>query len=99
MQEHQDSFDYITNHTGAPITTLQNIFGIFQTLTAEKNMNLTLPEWAESVYTEEITNLAIKQCQLENSNEILKKLNGGKPFFNFNTLAAGYAYSKFTLVS
>lgn len=41
-------------------------------------MNLTLPEWTKSVYPEDITNIAAKQCEMENYNDILKRLNGGK---------------------
>lgn len=56
---------------------LGDIFRLYQTLTAEKTMNLTLPEWTEKVYPEPITSIAAKQCEMENHNDVLKKLNGG----------------------
>ncbi|XP_066149409.1 venom acid phosphatase Acph-1-like [Euwallacea fornicatus] len=78
LKANRNTFQYITNHTGKPINKLQDVFQIYQTLTAEKTMNLTLPEWTEKVYPEKITELAAKQCEVENSNDVLKKLNGGR---------------------
>lgn len=54
-----------------------DVFQIYQTLTAEKTMNLTLPEWTKSVYPEKITEIAAKQCEAENHSSLLKRLNGG----------------------
>lgn len=54
-----------------------DVFQIFQTLTAEKTLNLTLPEWTKSVYPEKITEIAAKQCEVENHSSMLKRLNGG----------------------
>ncbi|KAJ8937379.1 hypothetical protein NQ314_011927 [Rhamnusium bicolor] len=78
LKKNKKILEYIAESTGKPINKLLDVFGIFQTLTAERWMNLTLPEWSKSVFPEEITELAAKQCELENSNGILKKLNGGR---------------------
>lgn len=56
---------------------LGDVFQIYQTLTAEKTMNLTLPEWTLPVYPEKITEIAAKQCEMENHSSLLKRLNGG----------------------
>lgn len=74
----REHFDYITAHTGKSISNTSAGMGIYQTLTAEHYMNLTLPDWTTKVYPEKITELAVKQCLYENSRPILKKLNGGK---------------------
>ncbi|CAG9766715.1 unnamed protein product [Ceutorhynchus assimilis] len=78
IKSKRETFHYIANHTGKPINKLSDIFQIYQTLTAEKTLNLTLPEWTKKVYPEEITKIAAKQCEMENANDVLKKLNGGR---------------------
>lgn len=72
---------YISKHAKKPVNKLIDVFGIYQTLNAEQSMNLTLPEWTKSVYPEEIHTLAGKQCNFENYNSVLKRLNGGIFFF------------------
>ncbi|XP_050303568.1 venom acid phosphatase Acph-1-like [Anthonomus grandis grandis] len=78
IKMHKSSFQYIANHTGKPINKLSDVFQIYQTLTAEATLNLTLPEWTNRVYPEEVTKIAAKQCEIENYNDVLKKLNGGR---------------------
>lgn len=77
LKQKQEILDYLTNHTGKNISTFSNGFGLFQTLTAEKTMNYSLPEWTNSVYPEVIEEMAIRQCELETSTLNLKKLFGG----------------------
>ncbi|ENN79637.1 venom acid phosphatase Acph-1 isoform X1 [Dendroctonus ponderosae] len=72
------TFRYIENHCGKPINKLSDVFQIYQTLTAERSMNLTLPDWTVPVYPDVITRMAAKQCEMENYNDILKRLNGGR---------------------
>lgn len=60
------------------MTTFSDAMGLFQTLTAETFMNMSLPEWTKTVYPEVIKDLAIRQCELETSTKTLKKLFGGK---------------------
>lgn len=78
LKKKKDVLDYIEENSGRPINKLQDVFSIYQTLTAERGMNLTLPEWSKSLYPHGITEIAAKRCELENSNKILKRLNGGK---------------------
>ncbi|KAL1491815.1 hypothetical protein ABEB36_012353 [Hypothenemus hampei] len=78
LKAHKNTFQYIANHTGKPINKLSDVFQIYQTLTAEKTMNLTLPEWTAKVYPEEITRIAAKQCEIENGNDLMKRLFGGR---------------------
>lgn len=78
LKTHRQTLQYISNHTGKPMNKLGDVFQIYQTLTAERTMNLTLPEWTKKVYPEKVTIIAAKQCELENSNHILKRLNGGR---------------------
>lgn len=78
LVEKKKIFDYLSNHTGKKISSFSDGFGLFQTLNAENFLNFTLPEWTNSVFPEEITELAIRQCELETSTPILKTLFGGK---------------------
>ncbi|XP_060527042.1 venom acid phosphatase Acph-1-like [Cylas formicarius] len=78
LNSHRNTTEYIEQHTGKPMKTLGHGFQIFQTLTAEYTMNLTLPEWTAEVFPDKVTEFAVKQCEMENHNTILKKLNGGR---------------------
>ncbi|CAH0554071.1 unnamed protein product [Brassicogethes aeneus] len=77
LKEHKKLLQYIAKNSGKPMNSLVDVFNIYQTLCSEKSLNLTLPEWANTVY-DDIEELAGKQCEIENSNDILKKLNGGR---------------------
>ncbi|KAF7281463.1 hypothetical protein GWI33_004752 [Rhynchophorus ferrugineus] len=78
LKTHKETLQFISNHSGRPMNKLSDTFAIYQTLTAEKTLNFTLPEWTKDVYPEKITMLAAKQCEIENQNDLLKKLNGGR---------------------
>ncbi|XP_018578050.1 venom acid phosphatase Acph-1-like [Anoplophora glabripennis] len=78
LKKNKNVLDYVEENSGRPMNKLMDVFSIYQTLTAERGMNLTLPEWSKSVYPHGITEIAAKQCELENSNKILKRLNGGR---------------------
>ncbi|XP_019864532.1 venom acid phosphatase Acph-1 [Aethina tumida] len=77
LKENKKLLTYIARNAGKPINTLDDVFGIYQTLCAEKSLNLTIPDWAVKVY-DDIETLSGKLCELENSNDVLKKLNGGR---------------------
>lgn len=74
----QEILDYLTNNTGKKVATFSDLMGLYQTLTTETFMNLSLPEWTKSVYPGIITDMAIRQGELETSTPTLKKLFGGK---------------------
>ncbi|GJQ72573.1 hypothetical protein Trydic_g1241 [Trypoxylus dichotomus] len=78
LDEYKEVLKYIEENTGKPIRTLDDVFGIFQTLYAETQMNFTLPGWTKSVFPDPISFLAGLQCNFENYNDILKRLNGGR---------------------
>ncbi|XP_022909416.1 venom acid phosphatase Acph-1-like [Onthophagus taurus] len=78
LSDHKETFEYIEENSGKPIKTLYDVFSIYQTLHAEETMNFTLPEWTKPIYPGLIDQLAGKQCEFENYNPILKRLNGGR---------------------
>ncbi|XP_063909786.1 venom acid phosphatase Acph-1-like [Zophobas morio] len=77
-KQYRDLFKYIEEHTKIKIDNTGDAFNVYQTLNAEANMNLTLPEWSKTVYPEPLQTLAGLQCNFENYNAILKTLNGGR---------------------
>lgn len=78
LQQYADVINYLQKHSGKRIKTFHDAFSIYQTLHAEENMNFTLPEWTKTVYPKILGAIAAKQCQIENSNALLTRLNGGK---------------------
>ncbi|XP_074029096.1 venom acid phosphatase Acph-1 isoform X2 [Leptinotarsa decemlineata] len=78
MKSKENLLTYLSTHTGKSITSTSDVFGIFQTLTAENTMNLPLPEWSKSVFPGEVGEIARKRYRLENSTPLLRKLNGGR---------------------
>lgn len=72
-----DHLKYIEIHTGKNITNLLDAFFIYQILHCQENLNLTLPEWSRSVYPSILQDIAGKQCEFENGNTVLRRLNGG----------------------
>ncbi|KRT82077.1 Phosphatase [Oryctes borbonicus] len=78
LKDHEEVLKYIEENTGKPMGTLEDVFDVFQTLYAERQMNFTLPEWTKSVFPEPISSIAGIQCNFENYNGILKRLNGGR---------------------
>lgn len=80
MEYYSNTLQYIKNFSGKNITVLHDAFQIYQTLHAEENMNFTLPEWSENIYPDILNAIAGKQCEFENYNDVLKRLNGGNKF-------------------
>lgn len=77
LKANRELFKYISEKTKKPMNTLGDVFSVYQTLNAEESMNLTLPEWTQSVYPEQLHAISAKQCNYENYNTVLKRLNGG----------------------
>lgn len=78
LKENRETLEYISENTGKKVTSLIDAFRIYQTLNAEENMNLTLPQWTEEIYPKKVHELAAMRCHLENYNAVLKRLNGGR---------------------
>nr|CAI5860835.1 unnamed protein product [Callosobruchus analis] len=79
LKSMMSTLEYLTEHTGIQVKTTSAAFGVYQTIRAEQVMNLTLPKWTENgIYPEALTQLAIRQCLVENSTPRLRRLNGGR---------------------
>ncbi|KAI4459428.1 acid phosphatase-related [Holotrichia oblita] len=78
LQDYEEVLKYIEQSIEKPTRSLDDVFAIYQTLDSEMQMNLTLPEWTKTVFPDPISFLAGQQCNFENYNDILKRLNGGR---------------------
>ena len=78
IADYEKVLDYMEEQSGKRTRNLMDVFQLYQTLNAEENMNLTLPNWTDPVYPEPMETLVGKQCEFENYNSVLKRLNGGK---------------------
>lgn len=77
-KDQEELFKYIEEHTKRSTKTVFDALAIYQTLYAEDSMNLTLPEWAKSIYPSKLKEVAAQVCYFENSTPLLKRLNGGR---------------------
>ncbi|XP_043506375.1 prostatic acid phosphatase-like isoform X2 [Frieseomelitta varia] len=83
VQQIQDKnkhlYEELTNLTGMMISTPGDVNSLYATLTAEKCMNLTLPEWTKHYYPDKLIPLTLYDFQLNGYNDEFKRLKGG-PF-------------------
>ncbi|XP_012223831.2 prostatic acid phosphatase [Linepithema humile] len=75
-EDNQQLFEQLTNFTGMPIANADDVSSLYSTLTAEKQMNLTLPEWARDYY-DKLTPLALYELQLNTYDDNFRRLRGG----------------------
>ncbi|KMQ93151.1 lysosomal acid phosphatase, partial [Lasius niger] len=76
-EDNKQLFDELSNFTGMPITTVDDVSSLYSTLTAEKQMNLTLPKWTEGYYPNKLIPLTLYELQLNTYNEESRRLKGG----------------------
>ncbi|XP_029675361.1 prostatic acid phosphatase-like [Formica exsecta] len=76
-EDNKQLFDELSNFTGMPITTIDDVSSLYSTLTAEKQMNLTLPKWTEDYYLNKLMPLTLYELQLNTYNDELRRLKGG----------------------
>ncbi|XP_044758069.1 venom acid phosphatase Acph-1-like [Coccinella septempunctata] len=78
LQQHADTLDYIRNNTGKDIQDLEDVFRLYQLFSAEDSLGLALPDWATQVFPYFVLNLTLQRYVLENSNNELRRLSGGR---------------------
>lgn len=78
LKQHANTLDYIKNKTGKNIGDLETVFRLYQLFSSEDSLNLELPGWATQVFPYFVLNLTLQRYILENSNDLLKRLSGGR---------------------
>lgn len=79
--EFQPLWKTLSKLTGSDIKTSRQAFNLYNTLIAEKSMNLPLSNWAKQTLTSKQFHKSVAlDVHLQSYNETLKRLNGGKIF-------------------
>jgi len=80
LKSHSDLLDYISKHSGRPMTSVLELDYIYDTLLVETIYNKTLPEWTKAVFPGgEFERLRLMTFSLFTANHQLARLRGG-PF-------------------
>ncbi|XP_011699163.1 PREDICTED: testicular acid phosphatase homolog [Wasmannia auropunctata] len=76
-EDNKQLFAELSNFTGMPIRTFEDVTSLYGTLSAEESMNLTLPKWVKDYYPDKLLPLALYGLQLNTYNDEFRRLNGG----------------------
>lgn len=73
----------LTKLTGKIIATPTDVFSFYNLLICQKSMELPIPNWAEELLVNSQFLEAVEVLEkLRNYNSTMRKMNGGKFFFN-----------------
>ncbi|XP_076241799.1 prostatic acid phosphatase isoform X2 [Calliopsis andreniformis] len=78
QEDNKQLYEELTNLTGMTISTPDDVNSLYGTLTAEKQMNLSLPEWIKDYYPDKLIPLTLYHFRLNVYNDLLKRLKGGR---------------------
>ncbi|XP_071564813.1 prostatic acid phosphatase isoform X1 [Temnothorax nylanderi] len=76
-EDNKQLFAELSNFTGMPITTVDDVSSLYATLSAEEQMGLALPEWMKDYYPDKLIPLALFELQLNTYNDEFRRLKGG----------------------
>ncbi|XP_043258395.1 prostatic acid phosphatase-like isoform X2 [Colletes gigas] len=79
QDDNKQLYEELTNLTGMVISTPDDVGSLYGTLTAEKQMNLSLPDWTKDYYPDKLIPLTMYDFRLNVFNDLLRRLKGG-PF-------------------
>jgi len=79
IEKNKILFDELTQHTGMPIKTPDDVQSLYSTLRAETEFGLRLPQWTRKYYPEKLTNLTDLSYVYNIYTPELKQLKAG-PF-------------------
>ncbi|XP_025996008.1 prostatic acid phosphatase isoform X1 [Solenopsis invicta] len=76
-QDNKQLFAELSNFTGMPFTTVDNVASFYDLLIAKESMNLALPAWTKDYYPDKLKPLYLLGEQLYTYNDELRRLQGG----------------------
>lgn len=79
LKENAQLFQELTEHTGMPIKTPDDIQSLYSTLRAEMEYGLKLPKWTQAYYPDKLTNLTDWSYIYNIYTDEMKQLKAG-PF-------------------
>ncbi|XP_067209826.1 venom acid phosphatase Acph-1 isoform X2 [Linepithema humile] len=74
---YKDFLTFLSEKTGLTIEEPKPAYEVFNHLTAQKNMNLTLPEWCTDEVYQKMQDLVVLEYEIRSYKTQLKRLNGG----------------------
>ncbi|EFN78071.1 Testicular acid phosphatase-like protein [Harpegnathos saltator] len=74
---YHDFFKFLSRKTGLTITEPMQVYELYNGLTAQKSMNLTLPEWCTDEVYRMMQELVLLEYDIRSYTTQLKRLNGG----------------------
>ncbi|XP_030747512.1 prostatic acid phosphatase-like isoform X2 [Sitophilus oryzae] len=77
LKSSQQLFDDLTNYTGRSVKDFDDVQDLFSTLKAEEGINLTLPEWTNKYYPDQMLEPTVFSYILNSWNDKLNRLKGG----------------------
>ncbi|KAL0129356.1 hypothetical protein PUN28_004216 [Cardiocondyla obscurior] len=75
--DNKQLFAELTNVTGMPISTIDDVSSLYATLAAEDYMGLDLPKWTNDYYPDKLLELTLFELQLNTFNDQFRRLKGG----------------------
>ncbi|KAF7417603.1 hypothetical protein HZH68_000256 [Vespula germanica] len=72
-----DVLKHLTEKTGMEVKSLSEVYEIFNLLTSQKNMNLTLPEWCTEELYQKMEDMVYLEYEIRFYTAKLRRLTGG----------------------
>lgn len=74
---YKDFFTFLTEKTGLLIEEQLPVYEVYNLLTAQKNMNLSMPEWCTDEVYRKMQDVIVLEYEIRSYTAQLKRLNGG----------------------
>ncbi|XP_076643346.1 venom acid phosphatase Acph-1 isoform X2 [Halictus rubicundus] len=77
VSKYKDFFKFLCEKTGANITNTKQAYEIYNLLTAQKSMNLILPEWVTNEVYTKMQSIVKLEYEIRSYTAQMRRLNGG----------------------
>ncbi|XP_055851789.1 lysosomal acid phosphatase [Episyrphus balteatus] len=75
--ENAELYHILSEFTGKPIKSVLDVEFLYNTLKAEEDMGMELPEWTKGIYPERLLPLAERSYTVFTDNDYMKQIRGG----------------------
>ncbi|XP_076278118.1 venom acid phosphatase Acph-1 isoform X2 [Lasioglossum baleicum] len=77
VSKYEDFFKFLREKTGANVTNTKQAYEIYNLLTAQKSMDLTLPEWVTNEVYTKMQRIVKLEYEIRSYTAEMRRLNGG----------------------
>lgn len=77
MKKHSRLFDYLTEHSGWNVKSIEQLYFIYNSLSTEEEWGFDLPEWTKKIWKAPLKNAAVNFWKVLTGNTLLRKLSAG----------------------